>query len=73
MIKVHSRKTKMDPKWEGPDTVLLTSYVAVEVTGKENWIHTHVKRIPKEHQLNEQPSAMQNPSNPAMEIKAGTI
>lgn len=44
MIKVHSRKTKLDHKWESPYTVLLTSYFVVKVTGKENWIHhSHVK------------------------------
>uniref|UniRef100_A0A8C3K8N4 Murine leukemia virus integrase C-terminal domain-containing protein n=1 Tax=Calidris pygmaea TaxID=425635 RepID=A0A8C3K8N4_9CHAR len=39
MIKVFSRKTKLDPKWEGLYTVLLTSYFAVKVAEKDNWIH----------------------------------
>ena len=44
MIKVHSCKTKLDPKWEGPYTVLLASYFAVKVAEKDNWIHhSHVK------------------------------
>ncbi|KAK4810894.1 hypothetical protein QYF61_013302 [Mycteria americana] len=39
MIKVYSRKTKLDPKWEGLYTVLLTSYFAVKVAEKDNCIH----------------------------------
>ena len=46
MVKVFKRKHKMEPKWEGPYCVLLTSLYAIKVKGKEAWIHhTHVKKV----------------------------
>lgn len=39
MIKFYPCKTKLDPKWEGPYIVLLTSYSAVKVAEKDNWVH----------------------------------
>ena len=44
MMKVHSRKTKLDPKQEGPYSVLFSSFFAVKVAEMDNWIHhSHVK------------------------------
>ena len=46
LIKVFSRKSKLEPKWVWPYTVLLCSYFAVKDLGKGNWIHhSHVKRV----------------------------
>ncbi|XP_040977927.1 uncharacterized protein LOC121233150 [Aquila chrysaetos chrysaetos] len=44
-IKNFKRKNRFEPKWEGPYTVLLTSFYAIKVSGKENWIHhSHARK-----------------------------
>jgi len=43
--KNYKWKNGFEPKWEGPYTVLLTSFYAVKVAEKETWIHhSHVRK-----------------------------
>ncbi|XP_044151333.1 kelch-like protein 23 [Bufo gargarizans] len=45
VIKRHVRKG-LDPRFDGPFQVLLTTHTAVKVEGKPNWIHaSHCKKI----------------------------
>lgn len=44
-IKKFKRKNRFEPKWERPYLVLLTSFYAIKVQGKEPWIHhSHVRK-----------------------------
>uniref|UniRef100_A0A8C8RLL6 Murine leukemia virus integrase C-terminal domain-containing protein n=1 Tax=Pelusios castaneus TaxID=367368 RepID=A0A8C8RLL6_9SAUR len=48
-IYVKNWKTgdKLEPKWEGPYQVLLTTTFALKIAEKDSWIHhAHVKRAP---------------------------
>ncbi|KAK4807567.1 hypothetical protein QYF61_003356 [Mycteria americana] len=55
LLKVFSCKSKLEARWEGPYTVLLSSYFAVKFTGKEAWIHhSHVKQLLEDRSVDEQ-------------------
>uniref|UniRef100_A0A8C3THR6 Murine leukemia virus integrase C-terminal domain-containing protein n=1 Tax=Chelydra serpentina TaxID=8475 RepID=A0A8C3THR6_CHESE len=38
-IKVHQRKTSLEPRWRGPYQILLTTHTAVKCKGFTSWIH----------------------------------
>ena len=73
IVKVHSRRTKVDPKWESPYTVLLTSYFTVKVAERDNWIRHSPVKLPKEHQLDEPLSAQWDSVNPILEMETRTV
>lgn len=58
LIKVFSRKSKLEPRWQEPCTLLLSSYVAVKVTGKGAWIHRSHKWLPEDHLVDERQLSM---------------
>ncbi|XP_067888696.1 uncharacterized protein [Heterodontus francisci] len=44
LVKAFRRKHCLEPRWEGPYQVLLTTHTAVKVEGQPLWIHaSHVK------------------------------
>ena len=46
-VKNYNRENRLEPKWSY--TVLLTSFYAVKVAGKETWIHhSHVRKDTEE-------------------------
>ncbi|KAJ1157648.1 hypothetical protein NDU88_010353 [Pleurodeles waltl] len=46
VIKKHVRKSCLEPRWEGPFQVILTTTTAVKCVGVPNWIHaSHTKRV----------------------------
>ena len=48
-VRNYKWKNRFEPKWEGPYTVLLTSFYAVKVAGKETWVHySHVRNDTEE-------------------------
>uniref|UniRef100_A0A8C3FR73 Murine leukemia virus integrase C-terminal domain-containing protein n=1 Tax=Chrysemys picta bellii TaxID=8478 RepID=A0A8C3FR73_CHRPI len=45
-IKVHQRKTALEPRWKGPYQILLTTHTAIKCKGLANWVHaSHCKQI----------------------------
>uniref|UniRef100_A0A803JRD6 Murine leukemia virus integrase C-terminal domain-containing protein n=1 Tax=Xenopus tropicalis TaxID=8364 RepID=A0A803JRD6_XENTR len=48
MLKKFVRKNALDPRFEGPHQVLLTTATSVKLGGKPSWIHTsHCKKTPE--------------------------
>ncbi|XP_078404531.1 uncharacterized protein LOC144684531 [Cetorhinus maximus] len=46
-VKTFGRKNCLEPRWEGPYLVLLTTYTALKLEGKLTWIHaSHCKKAP---------------------------
>ncbi|XP_044129835.1 uncharacterized protein LOC122923175 [Bufo gargarizans] len=47
VVKRHVRKV-LEPRFEGPHQVLLTTATAVKLEGKPNWVHaSHCKKVPE--------------------------
>ncbi|XP_077334543.1 uncharacterized protein LOC143975860 [Lithobates pipiens] len=47
LVKKFSRKNSLDPRYDGPFQVLLTTATSVKLEGKSTWIHaSHCKKAP---------------------------
>ncbi|KAK4807176.1 hypothetical protein QYF61_024296 [Mycteria americana] len=70
LIKVFSCKSKLEPRWEEPYTVLLSSYFAVKVAGKETWVrHSHVKRLPENYPVDGQQATRNSTTTTTLETE----
>ncbi|KAJ1180370.1 hypothetical protein NDU88_005592 [Pleurodeles waltl] len=60
VVKKHVRKSCLEPRWNGPYQVILTTTTAVKCAGVPNWIHaSHTKRVtcPVEEELEDSGTA----------------
>lgn len=47
MVRSFQRSSSLEPRWRGPEQILLATRTAVRVTNRRNWIHsTHCKKVP---------------------------